>query len=314
MGKILVTGALGQIGSELTTALREKYGDDNVIASDIKEENPFGGRYVQLNVLDTESWKNLLKEEGITQVYHLAAMLSGVAEKFPMKAWDLNTKSFMSLLEMAREGLVEKIFWPSSIAVYGKGARKYGTPQSEVQKPLSMYGIAKLAGERLCDYYNTKYGVDVRSIRYPGLISWKTLPGGGTTDYAVDIYYKALEDGKYECFLKEDSTLPMLYMNDAIKATIQLMEADKEQLTVHSSYNLGGLSFNPKEIAEVIKTRIPEFEITYNPDFRQAIADSWPAEIDDSVAVKDWGWKPDYDLEAMTDEMLKNLRIKLDIQ
>lgn len=241
-------------------------------------------------------------------------MLSGVAEKFPMKAWDLNTKSFMSLLEMAREGLVEKIFWPSSIAVYGKGARKYGTPQSEVKKPLSMYGIAKLAGERLCDYYNTKYGVDVRSIRYPGLISWKTLPGGGTTDYAVDIYYKALEDGKYECFLKEDSTLPMLYMNDAIKATIQLMEAGKEQLTVHSSYNLGGLSFNPKEIAEVIKTRIPEFEITYNPDFRQAIADSWPAEIDDSVAVKDWGWKPDYDLEAMTDEMLKNLRIKLDIQ
>ncbi|KGB67790.1 hypothetical protein Q787_00880 [Ornithobacterium rhinotracheale H06-030791] len=176
-----------------------------------------------------------------------------------------------------------------------------------------MYGIAKLAGERLCDYYNTKYGVDVRSIRYPGLISWKTLPGGGTTDYAVDIYYKALEDGRYECFLKEDSTLPMLYMNDAIKATIQLMEADKDQLTVHSSYNLGGLSFNPKEIAEVIKTRIPEFEITYNPDFRQAIADSWPAEIDDSVAVKDWGWKPDYDLEAMTDEMLKNLKIKLNI-
>lgn len=313
MDRILVTGALGQIGSELTGALIEKYGKENVIASDIKEENPYGDCYVRLDVNDAEAWQKVVEEKNIKQVYHLAAMLSGVAEKVPERAWELNTKTLITLLEMAKKGIVNRIFWPSSVAVYGKGTPKHSAPQNALKTPLSMYGIAKLAGEKLCEYYNIKYGVDIRSIRYPGLISWKTLPGGGTTDYAVAIYYEALKHEKYECFLKEDTVLPMLYMDDAIKATIQLMEADYDKLTVHSSYNLGGISFSPKEIADEIKKRIPSFKITYNPDFRQAIADSWPETMEDSVAKRDWGWHPDYDLSTMTDVMLKNLKYKLNL-
>lgn len=312
MPKILVTGALGQIGSELTFSLIDKYGEDNVIASDLRTpENEDFKHFEILDVLDIEKMESIIKKHSIDTVYHLAAMLSGVAEKHPLRAWDLNTKAFLEILNLAKDGLIKKIFWPSSIAVYGRGAEKNGTPQSAVKNPESMYGIAKLAGERFCEYYFKKFGVDVRSIRYPGLISWKTLPGGGTTDYAVDIYYKAIEDGHYTCFLKEGTALPMLYMDDAIRATIELMETPREKLSVNSSYNLGGLTFVPEEIYEVIKKRIPEFTISYEPDFRQAIADSWPSWIDDSVAQRDWGWKPVFDLEKMTDEMLAHLYKKL---
>lgn len=315
MNKILITGALGQIGSELTTSLREKYGDDSVIFSDIKDQkdNFLEGQYLRLNVMDEAAFARVIKEHNINQVYHLAAMLSGVAEKIPMKAWELNTRPTLFLLEEARKGNIEKLFFPSSIAVYGKSASKYGTAQDEVKKPQSMYGITKLAGERLCDYYNTKFGTDARSIRYPGLVSWKTQPGGGTTDYAVDIYYKALEEHRYKCFLKDNSRLPMLYMDDAIRATIELMEADKSNLSVTSSYNLGGLSFTPKEITAEIQKHLPDFQVEYQPDFRQSIADSWPAEIDDSVAQKDWDWQPQYDLPKMSLTMLNKLSQKLNI-
>ncbi|SZD73771.1 Uncharacterized epimerase/dehydratase SAV0553 [Candidatus Ornithobacterium hominis] len=312
MPKILITGALGQIGSELTFALVERYGENNVIATDIRQPlNDEYKHFEQLDVLDAESFKKILKKHSIDTVYHLAAMLSGVAEKFPVCAWDLNTKTLLTVLNFAKDGLIKNIFWPSSIAVYGRGAEKEGTPQSAIKNPESMYGIAKLAGERFCEYYYKKFNINVRSIRYPGLISWKTQPGGGTTDYAVDIFYQALENQKYDCFLNENTALPMLYMDDAIRGTIELMETPSENLSVHSSYNFSGLSFTPKELAEEIKKRIPAFEIEYLPDFRQSIADSWPNWIDDSVAQKDWGWKPEFDLPKMTDIMLQQLKLKL---
>lgn len=313
MAKILVTGALGQIGSELTIKLQEIYGKDNVLATDIRdaESNPLDCIYEKLDVNDTDRWEELIDKYEITDVYHLAAMLSAVAEKYPIKGWELNTNSLLSLLEMAKNKKIKKVFWPSSIAVYGRDTQKIMTPQGDKKNPLTMYGIAKLAGERFCEYYNKNFDVDVRSIRYPGLISWVAAPGGGTTDYAVEIFYKAIEDGNYSCFLKEDTELPMLYMQDAIRATVELMEAPKENLSVHSSYNLGGLSFTPKEITKEITKYRPDFTITYEPDFRQNIADTWPSSINDEIAQRDWNWKPEFDLKKMTEVMYVNLKNKL---
>lgn len=310
--KILVTGALGQIGSELTAALRTIYGEENVVASDIQDhKNVYDPNYEKLDVMDADQIHEIVFKHEITIVYHLAAMLSATAEKFPKKGWELNMDSLLTFLELAKEKKIKQLYWPSSIAIFGNDTPKNNTEQNALAIPTTVYGISKRAGELWCNYYHEKFCVDVRSIRYPGLISWKTRPGGGTTDYAVDIFYQALEEGKYESFLSENSALPMMYMDDAIRATIELMQADKEKLSIWTSYNLNALSFTPKEIAEVIKKKIPEFEISYNPDFRQAIADSWPASIDDSVAQKDWNWRPEFDLEKMTDAMLENLKVKL---
>lgn len=310
--KILVTGALGQIGSELTAALRAIYGEKNVLATDIQEpgnvQDPY---YEKLDVMDADKIAEIVSKNEISIVYHLAAMLSATAEKFPMKGWDLNMDSLLTFLELAKEKKIKQMYWPSSIAIFGSDTPKNNTEQNALAIPATVYGISKRAGELWCNYYHEKYGVDVRSIRYPGLISWKTRPGGGTTDYAVDIFYQAIEEGKYESFLSENTALPMMYMDDAIRATIELMQADKEKLSVWTSYNLNALSFTPKELSDEIKKQMPEFEISYNPDFRQAIADSWPASIDDSVAQKDWSWKPEFDLEKMTQTMLKNLKEKL---
>lgn len=310
--KILVTGALGQIGSELTEALRKIYGIENVLSTDIQEsKNVCDPYYERLDVMDAGQISKMVSEHKITVVYHLAAMLSATAEKFPRKGWDLNMDSLLTFLELAKEKSIEQLYWPSSIAIFGADTPKYNTEQNALAIPATVYGISKRAGEFWCNYYHEKFGVDVRSIRYPGLISWKTRPGGGTTDYAVDIFYQALEEKKYECFLKKNTALPMMYMDDAIRATIELMQAEKEKLSVWTSYNLNALSFTPKELAAEIKSRIPEFEISYKPDFRQAIADSWPASIDDATARKDWGWKPEFDLAKMTDAMLENLKAKM---
>ncbi|MDG4951079.1 NAD-dependent epimerase/dehydratase family protein [Weeksellaceae bacterium KMM 9724] len=315
MTKILVTGALGQIGSELAEKLAQIYGSENVLITDIREpeQNHLDIPYQKLDVNDEQAIKDIVINNQITEVYHLAAMLSATAEKYPIQGWNLNTNSLLTFLELAKDKKLSKIFWPSSIAVFGRGAAADMTPQEEVTNPLSMYGVAKVAGEGFCEIYHQKYGVDVRSIRYPGLISWKTLPGGGTTDYAVDIYYKALEDKKYESFIGEGTALPMMYMDDAIRATIELMQAPKEDLTIHTAYNLQGITFTPEEIAAEIKKHISDFEISYAPDYRQAIADSWPNSIDDTQAQKDWNWKPEFDLDSMTVEMLKHLKSKLKI-
>jgi nucleoside-diphosphate-sugar epimerase len=314
MEKILVIGASGQIGSELMIALRENYGGDNVYATDIKQPPKDileGGPFQILDVLDNKALIHFTIRNKITQVYHLAAVLSGNAEKLPLQAWDINMRGLLNVLELARENGVKKIFWPSSIAVFGHTTPKVMTPQTTIMEPNTVYGITKVAGERWGEYYYNKYKVDIRSIRYPGLISYKTEAGGGTTDYAVEIFYEAIRSKKYECFLNEDTALPMLFMPDAIKATIQLMEIDAYKLSLRSSYNIGGISFTPKELSAEIKKHIPDFEITYKPDFRQKIAESWPKSIDDSTARKDWGWKMRYDLPAMTDIMLKEIKKKL---
>ena len=310
MEKILIIGACGQIGVELTLALRKIYGNENVWASDIRGEHPLlsgTGPYAVLNANDAEATRAIVEKAGITQVYLLAALLSATGEKDPKLCLDLNMGSLRQVLDLAVEKKF-KIFWPSSIAVFGTTTPKKETPQMTVMEPTTIYGVTKYAGELLAQYYNKRYGVDIRSIRYPGLISWKSVPGGGTTDYAVDIYIQALKEGKYTCFLSENTYLPMMYMDDAIRATIELVQVPVEKLKTHMAYNLSAMSFSPKEVAEEIKKQIPNFEITYAPDHRQAIADSWPGSIDDSVARAEWGWKHEFDLPKMTNAMLENLK------
>jgi nucleoside-diphosphate-sugar epimerase len=314
MKKVLVIGASGQIGSDLVLELRKRFGANNIIASDIREpmkEVLEGGPFVELNAMNKADIEKVVDEYKITEVYHLAAILSGNAEKNPAKAWDINMNSLFIILDIAKEKKLDKIFWPSSIAVFGQGTQKINTPQNDFMDPNTVYGISKLAGERWCEYYHEKYGVDVRSVRYPGLISYKAEAGGGTTDYAVEIFYEAVKNNKYQCFLTEETSLPMMYMDDAIDATITLMETDAEKIKVRSSYNLAGISFNPKQLAEEVKKQNPDFEISYKPDFRQAIAEAWPQSIDDSVLVEHLGWTPKYDISAMTEVMYREIKKKL---
>jgi nucleoside-diphosphate-sugar epimerase len=310
--KILVIGASGQIGVELTLALRKIYGNHNVIASDLREQNPLlegTGPYVSLDVMNKEMLHVQVIRQNITQIYLLAAILSATGEKNPNLAWNLNMQGLLNVLDIAREEKMHKVYWPSSIAVFGPTSPKKNCPQQTIIEPTTVYGISKYAGEFWCNYFHLKYGVDVRSLRYPGLISYKSAPGGGTTDYAVEIYYEALEEKKYTCFLKEDTYLPMMYMPDAIQATLQLMEAPKDQIRVRTSYNISSMSLSPKDIAASIQKEIPEFTIDYKPDYRQSIADSWPQSIDDSEARNDWGWQHRYELPQMTKEMLENVVI-----
>ena len=312
MTKILIIGACGQIGTELVLALRQKHGNQSVIASDVRENCPeliANGPYIQLDILNRDEVRNYIIENKIDQVYLLAALLSATAEKNPDFAWRLNMEGLFTILDLAKEGYLKRVFWPSSIAVFGPTTPQDKTPQQTIMEPSTVYGISKLAGENWCSYYHSKFGVDVRSIRYPGLISYKSPPGGGTTDYAVDIFYKAKSGQKFTCFLEKNTALPMMFMDDAIRATLELMEADSEQLTIRNSYNIAGCSFTPEEITLEIQKQIPEFQISYNPDFRQAIADSWPNSIDDSVAKKDWGWSSQYDLPKLVSIMLKNATI-----
>ena len=314
MERILVIGCSGQIGSELTLALRKIYGNENVFATDIKQPPKDileGGPFNTLDVMDYNNLLHFAVRFKITQVYNLAAVLSGNAEKIPQQAWEINMRALMNTLELARDSDAKKLFWPSSIAVFGPTTPRYNTPQLTVMEPNTVYGISKLAGERWGEYYQKRYDVDFRSLRYPGLISHKTEAGGGTTDYAVEIYYEAIRHNTYNCFLREDTALPMMFMDAAIKATIQLMEADGDKLSLRSSYNVGGMSFTPKDVAKAIQKHQPDFSITYEPDFRQAIADSWPASIDDNVARKDWGLNDVFNLETMTELMLTEIRKKL---
>ena len=309
--KILIIGACGQIGTELTQKLRAIYGVENVIASDIRKLNidvVNSGPFEVVNALDFNQIQHLVEIHNIDEVYLMAALLSATAEKNPSFAWDLNMNSLFHVLNLAKAGKIKKIFWPSSIAVFGPTTPKENTPQYTIMEPSTVYGISKQSGERWCEYYHNIFGVDVRSIRYPGLISWSSPPGGGTTDYAVDIFYKALSEKKYECFLSSETKMPMMYMDDAIAATIQIMQAPAEQIKIRSSYNLAAMSFTPTEIAAEIKKHISDFNITYNPDFRQKIADSWPASIDDSSARKDWNWSHKFDIESMTEDMLEHLK------
>jgi len=311
--KVLIIGAGGQIGVELTLALREVYGSSNVVASDIREAHPLlkdSGPYVILNAMDHNAILETIKKEGITQVYLLAALLSATGEKDPKRAWEINMQSLLQLLEIGVQEKLARIYWPSSIAVFGPTTPHQDTPQKTIVEPRTVYGISKYAGELWCQYYNQRWGLDVRSLRYPGLISWKSEPGGGTTDYAVEIYHEALKSGHYTSFLSENTYLPMMYMDDAIRATIELMEAPVEKIKSRMSYNLSAMSFSPKEIAAAIQRHIPDFTIDYKPDFRQQIADGWPRSIDDSAARADWGWKHNFDLDKMTADMLLHLKEK----
>lgn len=310
MTKILVIGACGQLGSEVTLALREKFGNVNVIASDIRppQEALLNGPFELLDILKGTSFQDILHSYKITQVYHLAAVLSARGEQDPLLAWQLNMDSLLKVLEAARNLNLDRIFWPSSIAVFGPDTPKKDTPQNTIMNPTTVYGISKLAGERWCEYYFKKHGVDVRSLRYPGIIGYKTPPGGGTTDYAVDIYHKAVSQGHYECFLKKDTELPMMYINDAVKAAIDLMDADAEKIKIRSSYNITAMSFAPEDITRSIQKYIPGFKTSYSPDFRQQIADSWPDSIDDSAARTEWGWKERFNLERITSTILSGLK------
>ncbi len=311
--KILVTGALGQIGSELVFALKKIYGEKSVVTSDLKTAEISAEilPYETLNVLDKSRLGEIVKKHDIKIIYHLAAILSAAGEKNPTLCWDINMTGLHNVLEVARELGVKQIICPSSIAVFGPETPRNNTPQETIILPKTMYGLTKAAGELLCDYYVAKFGLDIRGIRYPGLISYKTLPGGGTTDYAVEIFYEAIKKKSYTCFLKADTVLPMMYMPDAIRGTIQLAESDFSKLKNHSNFNFAGISFSCAELAAEIKKHIPDFEISYAPDFRQKIADSWPKSIDDSEACKQWGWEAEYDLEKMVKDMIKNLREKL---
>lgn len=315
MNNILVIGACGQLGSELTLALRAIYGSEHVVAADKREQiaQIKGGPFEYLDVLDESQLREVVHKHKITEVYHLVAMLSATAEKIPLLAWDLNMKSLLSILEMGKEGILKKIYWPSSIAVFGPSTPRDLTPQDTVMDPATVYGISKQAGERWCAYYHQQYGVDVRSIRYPGLIGYKSMPGGGTTDYAVDIFFKAMSQEMHRCFLEKDTFLPMMYMDDAVRGTIELMQAPSEAIKIRSSYNLSGMSFTPEMIYQSILKHLPDFEIAYEPDFRQAIADTWPKSIDDSRARADWGWNHEFDLDHMTEEILSKLSIEAQI-
>jgi len=310
LGSYLIIGAGGQIGTELTEALRERANPQTVIASDIREVPQLGenGPFVILDVMDKEALFDTIKKYNVKEIYHLAAVLSASGEKKPDFAWRLNMDSLLNVLEAARHLEVERVFWPSSIAVFGPNTPQEQTPQYTVMDPNTVYGISKLAGERWCEYYHEKFGVDVRSLRYPGLIGYKSQPGGGTTDYAVDIFHEAIKTGTFTCFLQEDSGLPMMYMPDAIRATLELMQAPSEKVRNRSSYNVSGLSFTPGDIAAAIQKQIPTFRINYEPDFRQKIADSWPVSVDDSAARQDWGWNPEYNLASMVADMLLNIR------
>jgi len=311
MSKKLVIGAAGQIGTELVIELRRIYGNENVIAADIKppiKDIINEGIFETIDVTNSQSIKDVVIKHNIDEVYQLAALLSATAEKNLALAWKLNIEGLFNVLNLAKEKLIKKIFWPSSIAVFGPNTPNNNTPQNTIMDPVTVYGISKLAGERWCEYYYKNYNVDVRSIRYPGLISYKNAPGGGTTDYAIDIFHHAIKHGNYACYIDRNTSLPMMYMEDAIRATIELMNADKNNITVHSSYNLSGFSFNPFEISEEIKKHIPEFDISYKPDFRNNMALTWPSKIVDQQAKKDWAWKPNFDLEKTTLIMLKTLK------
>lgn len=305
---ILVIGAGGQLGSELTQGLRDHYSNATVIATDIREPAGHSGNFEHLDATDRDALYRLLGRYKVTQLYHLAAVLSAKGEQNPEPAWRLNMDSLINVLQAAVEFRIERVYWPSSIAVFGPMTPRDNTPQHTVTDPTTIYGISKISGERWCAWYHARYGVDVRSLRYPGLIGYKSRPGGGTTDYAVDIYFSAVKDKRYTCFLREDTRLPLMYMEDAIRATLQLMEADADQINVRSSYNIAAMSVTPAEIADSIRRHMPEFEIRYEPDYRQAIADTWPRSIDDSAARNDWGWQPSYGLEEMTADMLQRLR------
>ena len=307
---ILVLGASGQIGSELIEKLRTVYGSAHVVASDIRNGPPSlmnSGPFEIIDATDKEAIFAIVKKYNVTQIYLLAAMLSATGEKFPQKAWDLNMTSLLAVLDLAKDKHINQVFWPSSIAVFGATSPKIHTPQKTIMEPSTVYGISKISGEFWCNYYHEKYGVDVRSLRYPGIISWKTKPGGGTTDYAVDIFFKALEQGSFECFLSEDTCLPMMYMEDAVNATVQIMQVNANQINIRTSYNLSAMNFTPKELAKEIQQHIPKFSITYKTDYRQDIADSWPDSIDDSKAREDWGWSPNYTLSKMTKDILESL-------
>jgi len=311
MGKKLVIGSSGQIGVELIEQLAKDFGPNQVIAADIKtvsKRKTLGVEYVTLDVLDKEKLFEIIKEHHISEVYLLAAMLSAIAEKNIQLAWNLNMKGLFNILDLAKEKHIEKIFWPSSIAVFGPTSPKLNTPQSTLLEPSTVYGISKMSGERWCEYYFLKYGVDVRSLRYPGIISYKSPPGGGTTDYAIEIFHAAINLGFYDSFIAKEVTLPMVYMNDAIRATMEIMQVDRKKLTINSSYNLAAISFNPEEISDEIKLLFPEFKITYSPDFRNYIALSWPSVIDDSFARNDWGWEHNFDLKKTTLEMVNGIK------
>jgi len=314
MKKTIIIGACGQIGTDLTLALRKLKGNEQVIAADLRDtcpDNLSNGPYVKMDILDRDAVRQYIIRHEVKEVYLLAALLSATAEKNPEFAWRLNMEGLFTILDLAKEGSVDKIFWPSSIAVFGPTTPRVNTPQYTVMEPSTVYGISKQAGERWCEYYFNKFNVDVRSIRYPGLISYTSLPGGGTTDYAVDIFYKAKENKPFDCFLNEDTALPMMFMEDAIRATIELMEAPSERVKIRSSYNLSGCSFTPAELANEIRKYVPDFSVNYEPDFRQAIADSWPDSIDDSYARKDWGWKEEFAIPELVNVMIKNVNLSL---
>lgn len=310
METILVIGASGQLGSVLTAQLQAKYSNQNVIASDLRPNPDFRGNFEVLDATDFDSLKKVVKKYKVGQIYHLAAILSASGEKFPLDTWDINMKTFFNVLEVSRLHQVSKVFFPSSIAVFGHNAPRIDTPQSSPLAPATVYGISKVAGENWAQYYHQKYGLDIRSLRYPGIIGYQSLPGGGTTDYAVDIFHKAVKNEKFECFLKSSTMLPMIYMDDAIRATIELMDATSEKIKIRTSYNLAGMSFSPDQITKSIQRVFPDFQVSYKPDFRQEIAESWPMSIDDSMARKSWGWKPEYNLHSMVDTMINQLELK----